>query len=249
MIEKLATYRSRWAVVGALTLPLAVSAAFEPLRGVFPSSEVVLVLIVVVLSMAVLGTRMAGAVASVSSAIWFDFFLTRPYFRFAISHRLDVESTVSIVVVGFIVTELAARNRHHAHASHEEVELLAMTCHHTESSASRSWDEIVASTSAALVALLHLRECHYVAGDTHSPRPRLVADGEVVHVGLVWPVDDLGIPGPEAEILARWRGHACGRFVMTPSPGQPVSAIRRMVAVALATMAAAALSDSSPAAT
>lgn len=245
-MKKLVTYRSRGAVLGALTLPIAVSAAFAPWRRVFPSTGVVLVLIVVVLTMAVVGTRLAGVVASVSSAIWFDFFLTRPYFRFAISHRLDVESTVSIVVVGCVVTELAARSRHHAHASHEEGEWLATACRLTELSATSPRDEIVESTSSALVSLLNLRECHFVAGDTHSPRPRIVADGEVVHVGLVWPVDDLGIPGPEAEILANWRGRTCGRFVMTPSPGQPVAAIRRSVAVALATMAAAALSETSP---
>ena len=45
--------------------------------------------------MAVIGNRTAGIVASASAALWFDFFLTRPYDRFAISHRPDLETTIA----------------------------------------------------------------------------------------------------------------------------------------------------------
>ena len=46
------------------------------------------------------------------------------------------------------------------------------------------------------------------------------------------PPSRLGIPGPEAEIVARWRGRALGRFVLTPTPGDPISQERRAVACA-----------------
>ena len=49
--------------------------------------------------------------------MWFDFFLTRPYDRFAISHRPDLETTIAIFVVGVLVTELAARSRRHWQAA------------------------------------------------------------------------------------------------------------------------------------
>ena len=46
--------------------------------------------------------------AAVSPAAWFDFFLTQPYERFAITHREDIETTVLLVAVGAAVTELAS---------------------------------------------------------------------------------------------------------------------------------------------
>ena len=59
------------------------------------------------------GPRAAGVVASVGRGVWFDFFLTRPYDRFTISHRPDLETTIAILVVGVLVTELAGRSRRH----------------------------------------------------------------------------------------------------------------------------------------
>jgi hypothetical protein len=70
-----------------------------------------------------------------------------------------------------------------------------------------------------------------------------MSNGEVVHVGLHWPVGEIGIPGPEAEIPTEWRGLAMGRFVLTPTPGQPISVERRIVAVSLAKIVAASLNE------
>jgi hypothetical protein len=70
---------------------------------------------------------------------------------------------------------------------------------------------------------------------------RILIDGEVLHVGMHWPVDELGIPGPEAEIVTQWRGRTLGRFVLTPTPGEPVSQERRAVAALLGTIVAAGL--------
>ena len=53
------------------------------------------------------GIRAAGLVAAVSSAAWFDFFLTQPYRSFAIDSAEDVEVALLLLVVGIAVTELA----------------------------------------------------------------------------------------------------------------------------------------------
>jgi hypothetical protein len=60
-------------------------------------------------------------------------------------------------------------------------------------------------------------------------------------VGLHWPVSQMGIPGPEAEIAIEWRGRPLGRFVITPTPGATISQERRAVAVLLATLVASGL--------
>ncbi|MFI8496908.1 DUF4118 domain-containing protein [Streptomyces sp. NPDC085524] len=44
-------------------------------------------------------------------AAWFDFFLTEPYQRFAITDRDDVETAVLLLVVGLVVSQLAVRAR------------------------------------------------------------------------------------------------------------------------------------------
>jgi hypothetical protein len=51
----------------------------------------------------------------------------------------------------------------------------------------------------------------------------------------------MGLPGPEIELLVHDRGQTLGRFVLTPTPGFPVSLQRRVVAVALADQVGAVL--------
>ncbi|UQX04132.1 DUF4118 domain-containing protein [Streptomyces sp. RerS4] len=54
---------------------------------------------------------MAGALAALSAAAWFDFLLTRPYGRFTISDGSDIRTAVPLLIVGLIVSQLAVRTR------------------------------------------------------------------------------------------------------------------------------------------
>jgi K+-sensing histidine kinase KdpD len=240
----LARYRGTFVVAVGLLAPLGIAAVLAGFRGSFVNTAAALVLVAVIVAVAVLGTRFAGYVASISAALWFDFFLTKPYERFVISHRPDVETTVALFVVGVIVTELAARSRHHALVSSEESEFVAMLGDLTEM-ASRPVPivDVVDTTSKALTQLLHLRACRFETVHEGHPLARILADGTVDHVGLDWPVADIGIPGPEAEIPAQWRGLGLGRFILTPTQGRAVSRERRVVAVAMVGVAAATLND------
>jgi len=240
----LAKHRGAVVVGASLLAPAGVAAVLAAFRGSFVNTAAALVLVAVLVAVAVTGSRFAGYLASISAAIWFDFLLTRPYEHFAISHRADVETTLSLFVVGVIVTELAARSHHHARVSSEESEFVAMLRDLTDlASRSVPISEVVASTSSSLTQLLHLRGCRFETVNEGHPLARLLADGTVSHVGFDWPAGELGIPGPEAEILTEWRGLALGRFVLTPTPGWPVSVERRIVAVAMAGVAAATLND------
>ena|SRR5487761_2169511 len=78
-------------------------------RSSFADTASALVLVAVAVAVAANGSRVAGFVAAVSASLWFDFLLTRPYERFAISHQPDVETAVSLFVAVIAVTELAAR--------------------------------------------------------------------------------------------------------------------------------------------
>jgi hypothetical protein len=234
----------RLTMVAAFAAPPAVAAVLVPFRATFANSAAALTMVAVVAAVAVVGNRAAGVIASLSAAVWFDFFLTVPYDRFTISHRPDLEATIAIVVVGLFITELAGRSRHHWHAAAEGVAHVAMIHEVAELAAARAPEtEIIDRTTASLVTLLSLRACRFDPILVDPPLARIQSDGEVVHVNLRWPVREIGIPGPEAEIIAQWRGRVAGRFVLTPTPGEPVSVERRVVAVALVDVAAAAIMD------
>jgi hypothetical protein len=189
------------------------------------------------------GNRVTGFVGSVFSALWFDFFLTRPYEQLSISHRPDVETTICLLVVGLTVSELAARSRHHLRASSQESRYVAMVRELTEVAQTATGDLLVERAEPMMVDLLSLRDCRFDVRPSDPPMARILASGEVVHVGMQWPVEEMGLPGPEAEIVTRWRGRTLGRFVLTPTPGEPVTQERRAVAALLATVVAAGLAN------
>ena len=70
--------RDRVAVLAALIAPLAISAALVPFRDSFANTDAALVLVLVVVAIAVNGHRLAGILAALSAAFWFDFFSDRP---------------------------------------------------------------------------------------------------------------------------------------------------------------------------
>jgi signal transduction histidine kinase len=103
--------RDRLAVAAALAAPLALIAILVPFRASFPNTDAALTLILVVVAVAAIGYRLAGVLAALSAAAWFDFFLTYPYERFNITRRADIETTILLLVIGVAVTELAVWGR------------------------------------------------------------------------------------------------------------------------------------------
>ncbi len=225
----------------AVASPLALAALLVALRSTVASVCVALVFVVLVAAIAIAGTRVSGALASASAALWFDFFFTRPYDSFDISGRRALEITISLAVVGLAVSELAARNRHHLRSSSEASQYLEMVRELAQLAQRTSGPELTARAETMILEVLGLRACRFDAHLADPPLARVSADGEVSHVGLRWPVESMGIPGPQSEILAQWRGRVLGRFVLTPTPGEPVSRERRGVAVTLATLCASGM--------
>ena len=103
--------RDRLAVLAGFAAPLALTAILVPFRGSFANTDAALALILIVVAVAAAGNRPGGYVAAVSAAVWFDFFLTRPYERFTINRAADVETTVLVLLIGIAVTEIAVWGR------------------------------------------------------------------------------------------------------------------------------------------
>ena len=241
-MNRLRRHRDVIALAAALVLPLGVAAILVPFRSSFANTASALVLVAVIVAVAITGNRFTGLVATVSATLWFDLLLTRPYGRLAISHRPDMETAVSLFVVGVIVTELAARNRYHHEAAAEESDYVALIYGLSELVASGApAQEVTERGRVELIDVLNLRDCRYEPRMSERRVARLDHDGNVIHAGMLWGAHNMGLPSPEVDLVVQARGQVLGRFVLRPTPGYPVSLHRRVVAVAIADQVGAAL--------
>ncbi|SHL41776.1 DUF4118 domain-containing protein [Streptomyces yunnanensis] len=239
--------RDQVALAAALVLPPAVCALLLPFRDRMSNTNAALVLVVVVVAVAVLGHRPAGALAALSAAVWFDFFLTRPYERFAITKSADIVTAVLLLAVGVAVSQLAARTR--------ELKVIAITdddylaqIHHTarlvESAAGP--DAVVDHVRRQLVGLLGLSGCRFEYGTLIGHPPRLMDDGSIAWGRRHWDADRDGLPPEEVELRVSRGGRFHGRFLLQGAPGATPPLAARLVAVTLANQVGAAYESVSP---
>ncbi len=238
--------QDRLAVVAGLLGPLAVTGVLVPFRPSFPNTDAALVLVLVIVAVAAAGNRLAGLLAAVSAAVWFDFFLTQPYERFTITRHTDIETTVLILAVGAAVTEIAGHGRrYHAAAARRAGYLDGIN---TAARAVATGGEprlVIDQVCGQLTRLLELAACRYQDGAAGigSP-PRLLRDGQVAFGDSIWDTDREGLPaGADTELLVEAGGLLQGRFLLTPGPGTHASLEQRLVAVALADQTGAALAS------
>jgi hypothetical protein len=237
--------RDRAAVITGLVLPAAVAAVLVPFRTNIPNTDAALVLVGVVVAIAANGHRLAGILAAASAALSFDFFLTSPYERFAITQRADVETTVLLLLVGAAVTELAVRGRRQrVLAVTDEAYLAALGATADLIASGKSTPEITDLVCAQLTSLLGLRACRFEQF-FFGGLPRLEADGRLRWRDSYWDLDQYGMPKRPIELLAQARGAASGRFVLEPVSGTLPALAARRVATMLASQVGAALASPS----
>ncbi|MET8330924.1 DUF4118 domain-containing protein [Streptomyces sp. NPDC005181] len=239
--------RDRLALLAGLAGPFLVALALVPFRTDLSRTNAALILVVVVVAVAAIGSRMAGALAALSAAVWFDFFLTRPYQTFDITASADIETAVILLVVGVIVSQLGAR----AH----RLEVITVTdagylarIHETADLAqsAKSSDTVVDHVRSELTELLGLRACRFEYGTLMGKPSRLQQDGSVAVGRKRWDVDSWGWPEGEIELRAYGNGHYLGRFMLTPGQGPVPPLQARLVAVTLAHQTGAALDTAGP---
>lgn len=235
--------RDRVAVAAGLLLPLAVAAVLLPLRSSWSNTNVALVLVVAVVAVAAIGNRLAGALAAVSAAAWFDFFFTVPYDRFAIAQASDIRTAVLLLVVGVAVSQLAARARRLQVIAVTDARYLA-EIHETAELAhtARSPDAVVDHVRKQLIGVLDLAGCRFEYGALLGHPPRLEPDGSVMVGRHRRDVEESGLPGEEIELRTFGNGQYFGRFMLRPKPDSRPSLQARLVAVTLADQAGRALS-------
>ncbi|MER7537675.1 DUF4118 domain-containing protein [Streptomyces sp. NPDC097704] len=247
-VRETSSLRDAFAILAGLGGPFLAALLLLPLRASVTHTNLALLLVVVVVAVSALGNRFAGALAALSAAAWFDFFHTEPYQSFHIQGRADVETAVLLLVVGLVVSQLAARGRTLgraalADASHlERLHGVTRLARHSTDA-----DEVVQRVRRELVDVLDLQACRFVHGASTGDPARLEPDGSVTVPGWIWDLERQGWPYEEIELPAVVHGRSRGRYVLTPAPGAvPPPLEARLVAVDLAVQAAAAL-DGAPA--
>jgi hypothetical protein len=237
--------RDRVAIAAAVAVPLAGAAILLPWRSSWPNTNVALLLVVTVVAVAAGGNRVAGALAAVSAAVWFDFFFTVPYERFSIAHSSDVTT----FALGVAVSQLAARARRLKRVTVEDAGYLARILDSAAMTQTGSPDAVIQQVKRELTDLLDLRECWFEYGMLIGHPARLEADGRVLTRHGYYPVDEAGLPKDELELRTFNNGQYCGRFMMRPNPGARPSQRARLVAVTLADLAGHSVGATTPAAT
>ncbi len=228
-------YRDTIAIIAALAGPLLVAAALVPWRTSVSSVNAALILVVVVVAVAANGNRLAGALAALSAAAWFDFFLTEPFQRFTITDRADIETTVLLLIVGLAVSQLATRVRQLKVVTITDAGYLKRIHDTAELARSaRSPRAVVDRVRGELTELLELTECRFEYGSLLGNPPRLERDGSIVWSRRQWDADRLGLPRDEVELRAFRDGSYYGRFMMRGTPGTVPPLQARLVAVTLA---------------
>lgn len=236
--------RDRLAVLAAVGAPLIMCAGLALVRDSFANTDAALVLVLVVVAVAANGYRLAGALASASAALWFDYFLTAPYGRFAIDNREDLETTVLLLAVGIAVTELAVWARRQAAVASEQAGYLAGIRAATEAvSGGESATALIKDVARQLVRVLGLSECRFEHGVYGVGGPaRLRHDGEVEWRHEVWDAERSGLPADvDIELIVETGGRLKGRYLMRASAAAHPTRSQRLVAVTLANQVGAAL--------
>jgi K+-sensing histidine kinase KdpD len=236
--------RSALTVASGLVGPLVVAGVLAPFRATLPATDAALCLVLVVVAVAAGGERLGGYLTAVSAAAWFDFFFTKPYGTFDITSRTDIETTILLLAIGVAVTEIAVWGRRQHLASSRRAGYIEGI--HTAAQAvatGTSSGSLTDQVCVQLTAVLSLRGCIFQAGMAGIGAPaRLERDGRVTMAHQAWDADRDGLPtSVDTELLAEAGGFLRGRFLLTPLPGAHPTLEQRLVAVALADQAGAAL--------
>ena len=241
-IDQLVSQRRPWVIAVAAAVPLALCAAIGTAPDSVPDASAAVALVVVIVAASATGVRAAGLAAAVSSAVWFDFFLTQPYRSLAIDSAEDVEVAVLLLVVGFAVTELALwGQRQRADVGRQRGYLDGVMATAESVAVESDLATVTAAVAARIREVLDLDRCEFVVSPSLPGGPVLERDGSVTRGGTLLDVDRSGLPVDRVVLLPVHRGSAtCGYFELTSAShvARPTRDQRR-VAVLLADQVAA----------
>lgn len=226
-------------------LPIAIAAAMVGIRGEIATTNVALVLVLVVVGTAAFGGRGPAALSAIIAALSYEFFFTRPFNSLRIDSADDVETTLILLAIGLAVGQLAVHARHtRREATRGQDELTSMRRMAERVAAGASEQELIDLAVAELTEMMSLVGCRFEveatgpvlpvlerSGRIESPYRRVGADGE------------LALPPLGVRLPVVGAGRQVGSIVLDPDPSVGVTLEARLVAVALADQLGSALAS------
>ena len=208
-----------WVVTAAAVAPLLACVVLAVFRDTITAATAVLVLVLLVVGAASTGVRLAGIVAAASGAVWFDYFLTKPYETLAINDRNDVEAAVLLVLIGLAVTEVALWGHRQQARANRRAGYLDGVLGTAEivTLQQDSPDSLVRHVAEQIKQILDVGRCAFVAGPVHDARvPRLDHHGRVWRGDRQVDVDRDGLPTDDNIALPVARADVTlGHFLIT----------------------------------
>ncbi len=235
-----------FAAAGAIVAVL-VGGLLTPLRDGLGTTNVALVLAIVVVGAAIFGGRVAGGVTSIAAALSFDFFHTEPYYTLRIANHEDIIAALLLLVMGVAVGQVAMMRS----GSRDEVKVYAKGAAHLEDvaaavAAGADLDEVWPVVRGALVDQLDLAGARFEPVPYHDQFTSLGRDGEITATTLHYEQGGFALPAEGAVVPVVASGRQLGRLVLVPLPHHGTSRAQRRVAVALADQLAVAASRTQP---
>ena len=239
-------------------LPVAVAAAWVPLRDVLPGTDVALLLVVSVVAAATAGGRAAAVVAPVASVIAFDFFDTPPYGQLLMTRGRDVATALVLLGAGLVVGDIAVRLRaYRGVAARRGEDFTVMASAARLLAHGEDTGLVIGALAGELIGRLDLVDCRFVPVPPGGDRPWVTRDGQLAPgvgagVAAAGPGGAPAGPGMAGEgrivDLPVWSGDtAVGRFELEFGPGARPAADRLVTAIGIAEQAGAALAATPPA--
>jgi K+-sensing histidine kinase KdpD len=231
-----------WVVAGAV-VPVAVSAALLPLRHRLDNANIALLLVVSIVAIAISGRRSAAAIAALSAAASFDLFYTHPYVSLRITSENDLQTELSLLLVGLAVGELAARGRRYqAKAVSRTQELQRLHGIAGQVVLDDTSDFVVMNVALQLAQQLGLADCRFeLEYEDERIVPHVDRSGTVWWGANQWDTRRWGLPPWGVELPVWGHGRQLGRFFLVPEDARSVDSDALVSAVALADQAGAAL--------
>ena len=223
-------------------LPLAVAAAWIPLRDRVPNTDLALLLVLIIGSVGWLAGPTASLVSAVAAAVAFDVLDTRPYGALTMSRGDDVTTALILLATGLAVGAGSARLARYRRSQRHRADALAVVMQASGLVATGEERQLVTEALAAeLLAALELVACEFHAEPPSGTRPLVARDGRLV---------GLFSPAGKAETLRIdlpvWcQGDVVAHYRLALGPKRPTQQELR-VALSLADQAGAALANARP---
>lgn len=236
--------------IGLLGFGVAFTLAgvLQSVRSDIGSTNVALLLALVVVAAGVLGQRRGALTTALGAALSFNFFHTVPFHSLRIASAVDVTTVALLLAVGLVVGELS-RHRQQA-ATGSRIGRVELGMLHANAELCNSRPPANTAVFEATSGIATLLGADAVAFERHPntigiPKGAIAHNGTLEGIALRATPDGYDLGADPIAIRVANGAVLHGHMIITPNAGRPVSLDARLGAIVIADQLALALSVAS----